>query len=217
MNKLFINEFKGIEVGEIKTVIDEAETQNIAMNSIYILKLQEAIYRMYSCFSGDKQPTFMNVLEYNERPSESMMTERRPDLLNRIENFLISMSHSFDQHVDEQLKQMRELKEQVVIIMQQLDVVKKKLLVANNIATTTQATVINNSNSFNNNMSSLSVVRGDFRNASMKSERRLSRLIEIAVAEFEEENKNKSRNAADEETTTTNNQIKSGITRNTTF
>ena len=43
------------------------------------------------------------------------------------------------------------------------------------------------------------------------------RLIEIAVAEFEEENKNKSRNAADEETTTTNNQIKSGITRNTTF
>lgn len=115
-------------MGEIKTVIDEAETQNIAMNSIYLLKVQEVVYRLYTFFSGETRPTFMSVMEYSERLAESMNVERRPDLLNRIENFLISMSHSFDQHVDEQLKQMRELKEQVVIIMQQLDVLKKRLV-----------------------------------------------------------------------------------------
>lgn len=116
-------------MGEIKTVIDEAETQNIAMNSIYLLKVQEAIYKLYSFVYRDSTPTFMHVKEYSEKPSDELYSSRRPDLLNRIENFLISMSHSFDQHIDEQLKQMRELKEQVVIIMQQMDVLKKKLLI----------------------------------------------------------------------------------------
>ena len=101
------------------------------MNSIYILKVQEALYRLYSFVYGDQtRPEFMNVGEYYEPSDEGLYASRRHDLLNRIENFLISMSHSFDQHVDEQLKQMRELKEQVCIIMQQMDVLKKKLVVA---------------------------------------------------------------------------------------
>ena len=99
------------------------------MNSIYILKVQEALYKLYSFVYRDRTPTFMYVKEYSEKATGELYSSRRPDLLNRIENFLISMSHSFDQHVDEQLKQMRELKEQVVIIMQQMDVLKKKLLV----------------------------------------------------------------------------------------
>lgn len=141
-------------------MIDEAETQNIAMNSIYILKVQEAVYRLYSWFSCGKTPTFMCVSEYNEsRKADGMYADRRPDLLNRIENFLISMSHSFDQHVDEQLKQMRELKEQIVIIMQQLDVLKKKLIVNENVKEFT----------------------------SPVTERRLSRLIELPEFSQEEE------------------------------
>lgn len=119
--------FKGIEVGEIKTVVDEAETQNVAMNLIHVLKTQEVLYKLYKMFNHGKIPTFMNVKEYYNPKSDSLLDlGKRPDLLNRVENYLVSMSHALDQHVNEQIKQMRELREQVEIIMQQLDLLKKK-------------------------------------------------------------------------------------------
>lgn len=75
-----------------------------------------------------RQPSFMNIRSYREKERNGRVrVPKRADLLNRIENFLISMSHSFKQHADEQLKQMRELSEQVEIIMQQLDLLKRKL------------------------------------------------------------------------------------------
>jgi hypothetical protein len=48
-------------------------------------------------------------------------------LLNRVENYLISLSHTIDQNASEHTKQMRELKEQTEFIGQQLDRLKKKL------------------------------------------------------------------------------------------
>lgn len=75
----------------------------------------------------NKLPSFMNFQTYREEEAKNVKPPKRADLLNRIENFLISMSHSLKQHIDEQLKQMRELSEQVELIMQQLDLVKRKL------------------------------------------------------------------------------------------
>lgn len=121
--------FKGIEVGEIKTVIDEAETQNIGMNLIHVLKTQDILYKLSKLIYPGKVPTFMNVKECYEPKSDSFINlGKRPDLLNRVENYLVSMSHTLDQHINEQIKQMRELKEQVEIIMQQLDLLKKKII-----------------------------------------------------------------------------------------
>ena len=48
-------------------------------------------------------------------------------MLNRVENYLISLSHTVDQNASEHSKQMRELKEQTEFIGQQLDRLKKKL------------------------------------------------------------------------------------------
>ncbi|CAF0731980.1 unnamed protein product [Brachionus calyciflorus] len=121
--------FIGIEVGEIKTVIDEAETQNIGINLIHVLKTQEILYKLFRLIYPNKTPTFMNIKEYYSPNSDCFISlGKRPDLLNRIENYLVSMSHELDRHINEEKKQMRELKEQIEIMMQQLDLLKKKII-----------------------------------------------------------------------------------------
>ena len=71
----------------------------------------------------------MNVKEYFSTETDCLISlGKRPDLLNRIENYLVSMSHELDGHVNEEKKQMRELREQIEIIMQQLDLLRKKVM-----------------------------------------------------------------------------------------
>ena len=125
--------FIGLEVGEIKTVIDEAETQNVAMNLKFTLECQDVFYTIYKLFNPKKTPTFMNFIEHNDPKVDSLLhLGKRPDLLNRVENYLVILSHDIDTHMHEQIKQMIEVKEQIEIIMHRLDFLRKRIVNNNN-------------------------------------------------------------------------------------
>jgi hypothetical protein len=45
-------------------VIDEAETENVAMNLIHVLKVQQVLYKICKIIRPSKRPNFMNFKEY---------------------------------------------------------------------------------------------------------------------------------------------------------
>ena len=151
-------------MGEIKTVIDEAETQNVAMNIIFTMRVQEVIYKLanlydYICCcccrrmrkrNGDddnarmgalmiehqslhmacnrKIQTFMNFKIYEIPRADSVHGgEKRPDLLNRVENYLVLISQAFDQQLLEQSKLLRDLKDQLYTVTYQIDNLRARL------------------------------------------------------------------------------------------
>ena len=121
--------FIGLEVGEIKTVIDEAATQNVAMNLIFVLKVQKVLYGIFRFFKPGIIPMFMNYTEYYSPHGDNFISvNKRPDLLNRVEDYLITMAHTFDQNINEQVKEICELNEHVENVIKQLDLLKKKLM-----------------------------------------------------------------------------------------
>ena len=44
MSVILINLFVGIAVGEIKTVLEESDIQQISMRIVFVLKIQSALY-----------------------------------------------------------------------------------------------------------------------------------------------------------------------------
>ena len=48
--------------------------------------------------------------------------------MNRVEDYLITMTHTFDHNINEQIKELCELNEHVENIIKQLDILKKKLM-----------------------------------------------------------------------------------------
>lgn len=51
-------------------MIDEAETENVAMNLIHVLKVQQVLYKLHTIIWPTKRPTFMNFKEYYIQKSD---------------------------------------------------------------------------------------------------------------------------------------------------